>query len=259
MKEKGLLLVLLLAGIAIAGWFAHDSAFPVVDLSEPVTREEAESAASIDTAVSADESAEASETLFEVDRARLYDVSYLTDPQLIAYAESIDRTAECVLVAGREKVSPDTSDDSACFSVSQAQHRIEFTVGGLSDMTDDQLLALAVSDPNANLVLAHRHSSDPEIANRHIERAMALSGKAGPVQMLQATDDVPFLVHAVEVLLTSEELGRHIDPMILANFRHGLTDDLQTLAEERAYRRAEQIKRLRKDLVGEPWGAQNGD
>jgi len=250
---------LLLAGVAIAGWFAHDSTFPVLGQSEAVTGEEVESAASVDTAASPNEPAEESDTFFEVDRERLYDVSYLTDPHLIAYAESIDRTAECVLAASREKVSADTSDDPACFSVSQAQHRIDFTVYGLSDMTDDQLLALAESDPNANLVLARRHSNDPEIANNHIERAMALSGKAGPVQMLQATDNIPRMAHALEVLVTSKELGRQIDPMILATFRHGLTDDLQVLAEERAYQRADRIKRLRKDLVGKPWGAQNGE
>lgn len=116
-------------------------------------------------------------------------------------------------------------------------------------------MALAETGPNANLVLAHRYLDDPEIVTRRVDRAMALSGKAGSVQMLRATDDIPEMVHALDVLLTSEKLGRHIGPLILAGFRHRLTDELQVLAEERTYQRARRIMQMRKDLVSEPWGA----
>ena len=221
---------------------------------KPAAPEAPQSAAGSGVSVPTGERKVVPGTAFEIDRGRLYDVSYLTDPNLITYAESVDRTPECILVASREEVSPDTSDDPACFSVSQAQHKIDFTVGGLPDMTDDQLLTLAGSDPNANLLLAYRHLEDSHTVTRHVERAMALSGKAGPVQMLQATDDVPERVHALEVLLTSEALGRRIDPQILASFRSGMTDELQALAAERAQERTNRIRQLREDLVGEPWG-----
>lgn len=253
MKAIGLLLALLLVGFAIASYHAQDVRDPAVDLLEPTSPEVAQDAATNGTRVLPEGPAVKSGARFDVDRHRLYDVSYLADPQLIAYADSVDRTPQCVLVATRENVTPDTSEDPACFSVSQQAHKIGFTVGGLSDMADEELLMLAETDPNANLALAYRHFEDAETVSRRVERAMALSGKAGPVQLLQATDDVPEGVHALEVLLTSEELGRRIDPVILAGFRSGLTDELQALAQERAHQRASRIKQLRKDLVGEPW------
>ncbi len=197
---------------------------------------------------------------FEIDESRLYDVSYLVEPDLVAYAESIDRTPECVVHRARVDMYDAATynpRDSICYSVTASKFAIPIEPENLGFMTIDELKALAETQPAANLMLAKHYRRAQEFANaeRVLERAVALSGSPNPLYKIVYTNGITDDMLRWEIYLTAEALGRKNHPMMRDLLRNKLTIEEREIAERRAQERVAKLTALRQELVGRPWGS----
>jgi len=197
---------------------------------------------------------------FEIDETRLYDVSYLTDPDLVAYAESIDRTPECVVQRARVNMydaSIYNPRDEVCYSVTARKFEIPIEPENLGFMTTAELKALAETQPAANLMLANHYHRAQEFAEaeRVLERAVALSGSPNPLYKIAHANGVTDDMLRWEIYLTAEALGRKNHPMMRELLRNKLTTEEREIAERRAQERVTRLTALRQELVGRPWGS----
>ena len=190
---------------------------------------------------------------FTLDRQRLYDVSYLVDPGLVAYAEAIDRTPECIVKTERGEASID--DRPLCTPVSAELHSLERPGEALKNLPLEQLLILADTDPKASIAVADFYYWQGDIQKQELytERAVALSGKANP--LFELTGDGGYELQ-YELILTAEALGRKIEAQIEQSAMNRLDAEQRASAEVRAQERVERLTALRQQLVGRPWGDQ---
>ena len=197
---------------------------------------------------------------FEIDDSRLYDLSYLTDPALVGYAESIDRTPECVVQRARlDRYDAPTHNprDDVCYSVTAKKFTIPMEPENLGFMTIGELKALAETQPAANLMLAYHYHRSQQFADaeRVLERAVALSGSPNPLYKIAHANGVTNDMLRWEIYLTAETLGRKNHPMMRELLREKLTIEERQIAERRAQDRVARLTALRDELVGRPWGS----
>lgn len=192
---------------------------------------------------------------FEIDQRRLYDLSYLVDPDLIAYADSLDVSPVCVVAVARGEAT--FNDRPVCDLITINAHVLHADNGIEYDrLTMDELMTMADTDPYANQEIGGRYinSAEPDLATRYYERATAISGKATPIMFIRQTDVHPEVLQ-YELLLVAEALGRKPQPIQRFVATNGLGEDQLVEAEQRARLRLERLTDLRMELVGQPWPA----
>jgi hypothetical protein len=140
---------------------------------------------------------------FRFDMDRLYDISYEADPKLVEFASSIDVTPSCLIgfIKAQKEKQPvphcgrvKATDYSAHMLLPGVYETICYTVDGdevcrriktddhpYEVYSDEELASSAESSPEAAIILARR-ISDSEASARLYERAVALSGRPGPLE-----------------------------------------------------------------------------
>lgn len=201
--------------------------------------------------------AESNDDSFVVDRERLYDVSYLVDPLLIAHATANNVTAECLLARAKKRRDGVEIARGVCRRL-DAVHFLNPKTGDYASLSNDELASLALADASAAVVMGRR-LNNRVLSERWFELAVALSGKAGPLQEWVANHDDDLgrrerLELQYEVYLTTAALGFDTGAAEVA--RERLTSEGVDLAPiyERANARLERLSGLRQTYVGKPWG-----
>ena len=208
---------------------------------------------------------------FQIDPNRLYDITYETDPALVAFAEANDTTPKCLIDVLKRHLYGEPEHSDACDQVRQQQEQetnaMHVQVSEdhpYASYSDDELRSLATSSPEAALILARRLGFSEE-SEQWYERAVILSGKPGPLVEwlhsqsmggLQFSNDVLEVESATvgyEVLLVVAKFGDAKDAV--AMFSKALTDAGVDLApiQARADQRFARLTQARQELVGEPW------
>jgi hypothetical protein len=140
---------------------------------------------------------------FKFDMDRLYDISYEVDPDLVEFASSIDVIPSCLIrvIKAQEEQQPaphcgrvQKADYSVhmllpgvyetfCYSVDSDEfcRRVKTADHPYESYSDAELMTLSESSPEAAIILARR-ASDTEASARLYERAVALSGRPGPLE-----------------------------------------------------------------------------
>ena len=223
---------------------------------------------------------------FKFDMDRLYDIAYEADPELVGFANSIDVTPSCLIryIKAQEEQQPvphcgrvqavdysvhmllpgvyetfcyTVDGDEVCRRVKTGDHPYEV-------YSDGELAALAESSPEAAIILARR-IIDTEASARLYERAVALSGRPGPLEEWMYRKDtgglewrngvlnvdkakVGYGVYAITQRLGYGESTLQEYRDIL--FRAGVdVDALDAEAEERFAT----LSQLRQDLTARTW------
>lgn len=290
-----LALALLLFFASIGGLLLYQSQRSAPTEPTPTTNESgnpaAQPAGRTDNAASGDVTAPQALTGdFRFDLSRLYDLSYQTDAGLVAFAEQNDITVECVIAGIKEQLHGTVAPDLCNFSASAVRaadaHKVSIGVyeyrcveaNGQQNCrtvkavphpyeayTDEELESLALSVPEAAVILARR-SEDDSVSSGYYEQAVALSGKAGPLEEWMIHRDLGGLETingelnvekaslGYEIYLTTSALGYGSD--ILSEYEEKLTAAGIDLApiQEKAQLRLTRINELRTSLVGRPWG-----
>ena len=223
---------------------------------------------------------------FQFDLDRLYDLSYEVDPELIEFAASIGVSPGCLIQTVRanaenkelpvcggiraternehmllpgtyEKVCRDTGTGERCHQSKVADHPYE-------SLSDDELRALADTSAEAAVLLARR-MVDPLASRDYYERAMVLSGKAGPLEEwmyqknaggLQWVDgklDIQRAKSGFGVYALTARLG--YGAQSLERYRQVLIDhDIDTTSLEKlADEEFERLTLERQALTANPW------
>lgn len=231
---------------------------------------------------------DAVESEFQFDAGRLYDLSYETDSGLVAFAESIGKTPACLIDlvkrqvegsaeaplrcadrpsghASNKVVTPGTYEtvcrnmgaQEVCRRVKVADHPYE-------RYSDAELRSLAETSPEAAVILARRSQDEGE-AEAYYERAVALSGKPGPLEEWMLHRNLGGLVHiggsldvdkaklGYEIYLTTSRLGYGADAA--AEYERMLVEANIDLApiQARANERFERLTDTREALVATGW------
>ncbi len=229
------------------------------------------------------------ESEFELDAGRLYDIGYESDPALVEFSQSIGKSPGCVLEMAKrvvDQVEPDLSrcrgeSDSNSFddlvllpgtyeSVCRMQQgqeicrRMKVADHPYERYSDDELRSLALSSPEASIILARRLEDDAA-SERYYERAVALSGRPGPLAewMLQrnlgglvrhdGVLDIDKAALGYEIYLTTSRLGYGADAV--AEFERVLSEegvDVRAI-QKKAADRFQRITDLRSSLVSDAW------
>jgi hypothetical protein len=165
---------------------------------------------------------------FELDKNRLFDKAYEADPDLVAFAEANDLSAACVVAVAKnyyhkidvpdhacpapgvfasntdiyllpgeyEEVCHTVREDEICRRIKTQDHPYE-------KYSDDELKSLSLSSPEAAVILARR-TEDDSASIKYYERAVALSGKPGPLEEWMMHRDTGGIVH-INGLLDTEK------------------------------------------------------
>ncbi len=231
---------------------------------------------------------EEEEPEFQFDTSRLYDASYETDPGLVAFSKSIGRTPACLVDIVKRQVEGSSEPPARCRSEAEPHSDELFVNPGtyesvcrflgtyevcrvvkVADHPYEQysvaeLRSLAETSPEAAVILARR-SPDASEAEIYYERAVALSGKPGPLMEWMSRRSVGGMVHVggvldvdkaklgYEIYLTASRLGHGAD--IAAKYEQALVEagvDLSPV-QLRAGERFERLTDLRQALVARDW------
>ena len=249
MKNTVTLTLLAFAMLAVGYWYSTSEQAPITD---PPIADIDEPPKSIPVPRLITEQQQSS--TFEIDRERLYDLSYLADPDLIAFAEAHDVSAECIVKVERGEAT--MSDRPVCERISIAAHTLD-SAAELANLTLEQLLPLAQTDAQAAALVsqAYYYLGEFDKQEQYVERAVALSGKANTLFGLLGVDrGVDSDVLEYELLLIAEALGRKTQPEHRFMAIHGLSPQQVIEAQQRAEARLQRLTEMRQELVGKPWG-----
>ena len=281
--------VLLVAALALATWVAIENLASRDDESEFSTVASDSGQAVWKEPDIVNSLAQAVSSEFEFDGSRLYDISYEIDPALTAFAKSIGKSPACVIQLVKLQVEKsdvaldscsldrDTSADAmvvvpgsyetVCKMQGGREYCRRVKVGDhpYEKYSDDQLRSLAESSPEAAVILARRLPDD-EQSESYYEKAVALSGRPGPLEEWMLHRNLGGLVHVdgvldvdkailgYEIYLTTNRLGGY-GASALPEYERVLLDANIDLApvKDRAERRFARLTDARQAIVGTQW------
>ena len=225
---------------------------------------------------------------FRLDIGRLYDLSYETDPALMDFASSINKSPACVVDIAKRVVENDPTVNVRCENNKVAGNSSKVLLPGdyesvcryidsheycrkvkvadhpYEEYSDEELLSLVTSSPEAAVILARR-VVDASESRIFYEHAVALSGRPGPLEewMLHRNTgglirmngelDVERAIVGYEIYLTTARLNYGSDA--LREYERILIEqgiDLEPI-KQRAAVTYEELTDLRKTLVGMNW------
>lgn len=225
---------------------------------------------------------------FRFDTGRLYDVAYEADPALIAFATSIGKTPACLIDIVRMQVEGSTEPPARCeykapshasdqvvipgayetvcrtIGTQEICRRVKVADHPYEQYSDGELRSLAETSPEAAVILARRSPDDSE-AEAYYERAVALSGKPGPLEEWMLHRNLGGLVHidgsldvgkakmGYEIYLTTSRLGYGVEAV--AEYERVLIEAEIDLApiRSRANERFERLTETREAIVATGW------
>ena len=231
---------------------------------------------------------DAVESEFQFDGSRLYDLSYEADPDLVAFANSIGKTPACLVDLVKRQVEGSAEAPLRCTDMPPGHASNKVVIPGTYEMvcrnmgahevcrrvkvadhpyeqySDAELRSLAQTSPEAAVILARRSQDDSE-AEAYYERAVALSGKPGPLVewmlhrnlgglvRIGGALDVDKATLGYEIYLTTSRLGYGADAA--AEYERILVEANIDLApvRARANERFERLTDAREALVAAAW------
>ena len=226
------------------------------------------------------------ESDFKLDADRLFDLSYQTDPALVAFAEANNLSVECIVAASKSKLHGIELPEGVCARPAQPEsvagyllqpgeyadecefingdevcHRVKISDHPYEQYSNSELESLATVSPEAAVILARRLQDNSE-SEKYYERAVVLSGKPGPLSewmmhrnigglsRRNGVLDIPKAELGYEIYLTMEALGYPAgssDEFAQALKEEGI--DLTTV-RERANSRITRLTKEREVVLG---------
>jgi|GEM_PF-3070466 len=223
---------------------------------------------------------------FKFDLSRLYDLSYEVDPELVAYSAFIGLTPSCLIA--HVKAQKENQPAPHCGRVRQTDHSAHLLLPGVYEescypsnqdqictrvktaehpyeaYSDVELAYMADTSPEAAVILARR-TENPQVSARLYKKAVALSGKPGPLEEWMFQKNTGGLVWQNGVLDMEKAKVGYVVYTITGKLGYGATArqkyeevliqagvDIKALDAE-ASEKFRSLTELRRDLTGNGW------
>lgn len=196
---------------------------------------------------------------FSIDSSRLYDLAYLNDPDLLAYARTQNFSAECIVAREKRRLDGVEVPKGVC-AHAYTSMMVNPNKDDFEAFSDQELQSLAETDASAAVILGRR-VNDRDRSEYWYEVAVALSGKPGPLEEWisgrdQGLTEAEYNALRYEVYLAAAAIGGYgIDALPTLEVELSEAGVPLEPIRQRANERLRRLTAMRMSLVGRGWRA----